>query len=192
MNRIETFLNQCAVRALCEDESVHTPPTPDEVRALLAYLVSHRVNPTIVGSVAVFHHLSASTKEFRPTVDLDVFVDRKLPAPPEGWTTDPEALGLDSWISPSGGYVDFMTAGHRFPGGEKYPSKISRAAGAPKEYPVADAETLLRMKLFSAREKDLSDSCALARHLGIPELAGLNKTQRENYELVKLIAAQTR
>jgi len=190
MNRIETFLNQCSVKALCEDGSVHTPPTPAEVRSLIAYLVSKGVKPVIVGSVAVFHHLSAaSVKDFRPTVDLDVFVD-KLPAPPEGWAKDPEAVGLSSWISPSGGYVDFMVGGHEFGTGVRYPRKVSTAAGSSKDYPVADAKELLKLKLNSMRDKDLQDAIRLARALKLPELTGLNSTQRENYEMVKLWVEQ--
>jgi hypothetical protein len=186
MNRIEAFLNQCSVKALCEDESVRTPPTPAEVRSLIAYLVSKGVNPVIVGSVAVFHHLTAaSVKDFRPTVDLDVFVNR-LPSPPAGWRKDPEAVGLDSWISPSGGYVDFMVGGHEFGTGLKYPRRVSAAVGSPADYPVADAQELLKLKLNSMRDKDLQDAVQLARALKLPALTGLNATQRENYELVKL------
>lgn len=186
MNRIETFLNQCAVKALCEDAAVHTPPTPAEVRQLIVYLVSKGVKPVIVGSVAVFHHLTAaSVKDFRPTVDLDVFVN-KLPAPPTGWRKDPEAIGLDSWISPSGGYVDFMVSGHEFGTGVKYPKKIGTAANSPVDYPVADVQELLKIKLNSMRDKDVQDAVQLARALNMPELGNLNQTQRENYNLVKL------
>src|SRR3954462_14926840 len=107
------YLNQCGVQALCEKSAAQTPPTANEVKLLISYLRGQGVNPVIVGSVRVFHHLRATTRDYRPTVDLDLFIDKPLPAPPEGWRKDPEA-GIDSWISPSGGYVDFLLRGHQF------------------------------------------------------------------------------
>jgi hypothetical protein len=178
------YLNQCRVRALCETDT-HTPPTAEEVRFLIAYLRSKGVKAVIVGSAAVFHHLRSNTRNFRPTVDVDIFVDKPLPALPDGWSKDPEALGVNSWISPSGGYVDFMQKSHEFPTGEKYPASVETQPDSDADYPVATALDLLKMKLNSAREKDLADAIALVRSLGkLPILNKLNRTQKDNWGLV--------
>jgi hypothetical protein len=186
VNTVSDYLNQCGVLALVERENVHTPPTAGEVKALIAYLRAKGIKPVIVGSVAVFHHLKTDTKKFRPTVDLDIFVDKKLPLPPSGWKRDPASPGLESWISPSGGYVDFMQKGHEFPSGERNPDSVETHLDSPQDYPVAAPIEMLKMKLNSMREKDLADAMALVRALGsVPDLKGLNQTQRENLGLVK-------
>lgn len=99
-------------------------------------------------------------------------------------------IGLISWISPSGGYVDFLVAGHRFPDNNINPMKIgvdvkSMEAGCP----IADVASLFQLKLNSFREKDLTDLVALARKVGIPREIyrfKLNKTQQDNLTLVDL------
>lgn len=188
--RVADYLAQCSIRALQEEEAgVHTPPTPDEARQLIDYLRGKGLKPAVVGSAAVFHHLAnTSVKDFRPTVDLDIHVDKKLPPILPGWRRDPEAIGIDSWISPTGGYVDFLAKGHRFVGGGATPSvKVSRSSTA--EYPVAEPEDVIRMKLNSMREKDVSDVVTLVKAMGDPtildRLGRLNRTQAENLVLVK-------
>jgi len=184
------FLAQCRVRSLTEDETVHVPPSKDEVRQLMVYLKSKGVKPAIIGSVGVLYHLGdVDTKKFRPTVDLDVWVNKNPPEPPEGWIRDPEAVGVVSWISPSGGYVDFLTSRHEFPGGMVAPSNIEmEPSTAASDYPVASWKSLMKLKLASYREKDLADLMSLVRKLGrVPsskELGGLNSTQKDNLNLI--------
>lgn len=185
---IFSYLRQCrVVNKLVERENVHVPPTPEEVQELMVYLQSQGVRPVIVGSVAVMHHLGpdATANNFRPTVDMDVWVS-KPPAPLAGWKRDLGAPGVISWISPSGGYVDFLISGQELPGGVKTPAKIEVDPATSKTLPVASAVQILKMKLNSMREKDLADAIALVRKLGaVPPLAGLNSTQRENLGLVQ-------
>lgn len=190
------YLTRCQSRnVLAEGETAtHVPPTAAEVRALLSYLRAAGVAPTIVGSVGVLHHLRNSSEEFRPTVDLDLFVPvsheilRRLP-PPKGWKVDRESIGVISWISPGGGYVDFLTSNYEFPGGERTPRAVATDPGSDPDYPVASPVELFRLKLNSMRTKDVSDLVSLARSLGkVPtdqELGRLNDTQRENLELVR-------
>lgn len=188
---IETYLAQCQVRnPLAESKTVHVPPTPDEVKFLIGFLRSQKLNPMIVGSVAILRHLGPQAASgFRPTVDLDVWVTR-VPEPPQGWRRDPESPGVISWIAPSGGYVDFLTPGHEYAGtGAKNPARLEPdPESAESDFPVAHWKSLLFMKLNSMREKDLADCVSLVRALKrVPspkELGKLNQTQRENLDLV--------
>lgn len=188
---VEVYLDQCQVRnTLVENQHVHVPPTPGETKALMAYLDDRNLEAAIVGSVGVLHYVK-DTGKFRPTVDLDVFVHtttlqlRRL-EPPAGWKVDLESPGVASWISPTGGYVDFMTAGHIFPGGSRTPDRVTVDKSSGK-YPVAVAADLFKLKLNSMREKDLSDMITLARALGgVPDdLGPLNQTQKENLDLAR-------
>lgn len=190
-NNIESYLNQCRVKnRLVESDDAHVPPTAEETKFLIKYLRDLGLKPAIVGSVGILRHLGSvdPKNDFRPTVDLDVWVT-KVPAPPKGWSRDHESIGVESWISPSGGYVDFMTPGHEFPGGTTNPKSIAYdPASAETDYPVAHWLDLLKMKLNSMRSKDLSDSIALIRKMkAIPstkELGKLTQTQKENLDLV--------
>jgi hypothetical protein len=191
---VEDYLNQCRVRnPLVEKEiSTHVPPTPEETKKLIAYLRSKDLKPAIVGSVGILRHLGDIDvkKSFRPTVDLDIWV-QSVPAPPPGWTVDPESPGVVSWISPTGGYVDFLTPGHEFAGSDvRNPDKIEiDSDSAMTDYPVGSWKSLLFLKLNSVRDKDLADAMALCRRFGrVPEyreLGHLNQTQRENLDLVR-------
>lgn len=188
---ISTYLRQCRVRnTLIESEGVHVPPTPEEVDSLLGYLRDKGVNPAVVGGVGLLHHLGPeNAKSFRPTVDIDLWVN-KVPKPPSGWRQDPEAVGVDSWISPSGGYVDFVTPSHEFEPGNKAPKKIEVDAGT--RFPVGSWKSLMWLKLQSFREKDLADVIALVRKLGrVPAenefgfFGKMTQTQRENLDMVR-------
>jgi hypothetical protein len=189
---LETYLGQCRVRhGIVEDTDTHVPPTRDEAEFLVRYLRSHGSKPMIVGSVGVLYHLgNVNTKKFRPTVDLDIWVT-KVPELPSGWRRDPEAIGLTSWISPSGGYVDFLIPGHEYPGGGRNPSRLDVSPEtADTRYPVASWKSLMVLKLATHREKDLSDLMSLVRKLGkVPteaELGKLNRIQRENLDLIRI------
>lgn len=193
----DRYLAQCRVKNnLAESADTHVPPTADEARGLIHYLQTKHVNAVIVGSVGVLHHLKDTPEEnaFRPTVDLDLFVRvsdtilRKV-GPPSGWRTDTQSIGVVSWISPTGGYVDFLTAGHVFPSGEKVPAHISADPTSDETFPVAHALELFRLKLASMRAKDLTDLLTLAkarRDVPTPaELGHLNDMQRENLDLIR-------
>jgi len=187
--RIDDYILQCGVRSLCESESSDTPPTPQEVAELLAYLRKFKLNPVIVGGVAVFHHLkSAKSSDFRPTVDIDVHVTRPLPPPPSGWS-DNNHEGIDSWKSPSGGNVDFIIGGQVLSGTYRTLKSVKVAPDSPQEYPVAALDDLLRMKLGTFREKDQRDLISLAHAYEFPELSGLTRNQKEDYDFFKGYAA---
>ena len=189
-NQIRKYLAQCRVRNAAEDVDTHVPPTSEEVEELIVYLREHGINPAIVGSTALLKHLGDDIdigKDFRPTADLDIFVNKPPPKQlPEGWHRDPEAVGLISWISPSGGYVDFLQGGHEYPGGRKNPSSVSIDTSI-SEFPVADVASVFKLKLNSERQKDLLDLVALARRTGVPPssaLGKLNAQQRENLQMI--------
>lgn len=195
---VAAYLNQCRVKNdLVEHETgTHVPPSSAETKELLSYLETLGVDAVVIGSVGVLHYVK-DPKAFRPTVDLDLFVPmsqaqlQKIKLPP-GWTQDPESPGVTSWISPSGGYVDFMTAGHVFPSGEKTPSQVASQRGGITGKVAVPLE-LFRLKLNSMRNKDLSDAMTLAQDTGhLPtekELSSggyrLTQTQRENLELLQ-------
>ena len=189
---VEAYLRQCRVRNTLVESDTHVPPTPEETKMLMDYLSDLGLKPAIVGSVGILHHLGPDidpANDFRPTVDLDVWVPR-VPPPPPGWSRDMESIGTHSWISPSGGYVDFIEAGHAFPDGYVNPSRIEYdQPSLSGPYPVAAALTILKMKLSSLRAKDLSDSIALVRKMGrVPsagELGKLTSTQKENMEMLQ-------
>lgn len=190
---LDSFVKQCRVaNSIAEDTDVSFPPTQPEIKELIAYLRGKNLDPKIVGSVGILHHMKGADikKKFRPTVDVDLFVNREPGNPPSGWRQDPEAVGVASWISPSGGHVDFMSPGHTFPGGEKFPRAVqTHEPTASSDYPVAHSNELIKLKLNSFRAKDLSDIMALVRHLGhVPteaELGKLTQTQRDNLGLVR-------
>ena len=195
MSRIADYLSQCQIPTcrLGESETkTTTPPSDEEVRELIAYLRKFGVNPVIVGSVGIFHHLTLAAHKFRPTVDLDVFTHRKVPAPPPGWTKIKDSIGVESWRSPSGGVVDFLEKGHEFPGGSKNPSKVEIDPKSPTDYPVAAVVELFKLKLNSMRSKDMTDAVALAKAVGgVPGDAAfgkLNRTQRENLNMLRIWA----
>jgi len=191
------YLAQCRVRnSLVEAADTQVPPTAGETANLLAYLKAHGLDAAIVGSVAVLHHLRGTPEAgaFRPTVDLDVFVRatfqrlRQLPVL-DGWRADPESLGVVSWISPTGGRVDFVTSGQEFSNSVgAMPRAVGVAANSPTGMPVAQVRDLFRLKLGSYRAKDLTDLLTLSRAQGRAptpaELGTLNPTQRENLGII--------
>lgn len=189
MGQIASYIAQCRVRSVVEaviGSESHVPPTPEEVEELVAYLRSFGLRPVIVGSAAAFFHFGGDADAFRPTVDIDIHVRRSLPEPLDGWRRDPEAPGVESWISPGGGYVDFLVAGEMLPNGITVPLTVQLDPSSPPGFPVATAADVILMKLNSTREKDLMDAIAMARRHGLPPKTRLNQQQRENYELVQL------
>lgn len=74
-------------------ETSHIPPNVQEVEDLIMYLRERGVEPIIVGSSAIAQHLKITeldirNRSFRLTKDLDVFVSKDLPTPPNGWRRD--------------------------------------------------------------------------------------------------------
>ena len=193
----DQYLDQCRVKnSLIESEDTHVPPTADEARYLIRYLKHQGVSAVIVGSIGILWHLHGTPEEsaFRPTHDLDLFVKvndeqlRKI-GPPTDWTPDSDSIGVTSWISPSSGYVDFLTAGHEFPTGEKVPTNITATPASAPSMPVAQVSDLFRLKLASMRTKDLTDLLSLAKAVGraptSKELGHLNDIQQENLEMIR-------
>lgn len=203
-NPVDVYLGICQGRfdSLVEQEtSTHVPPTAQETHDLINYLESKGVEAVIVGSVGVLHYVK-DPKGFRPTKDLDLFVSlthqqmRHLAPPPE-WHVDAESIGVVSWISPHGGYVDFMTANYEIKPGEWTPRKVDLNKDA-KNYPVATALSLFRLKLDTMRARDLADCVDLAKAVGVPTeeqlSAGghrLTATQVENLDYVRKLVART-
>lgn len=177
-------------------KDITVPPTGKEVEELVSYLKAQGLDPIIVGSVAVVGYLQLSNQElrkekFRRTGDIDFFVSKALPNPPLGWRRDQASIGVTSWISPSGGYVDFLVAGHRFPDNNQNPKEIGKDPESIKDgWPIADLTSIFLLKLNSYREKDILDLVALAQKAGIPESnlrkQRLNETQSNNLELIQL------
>ena len=162
------YLAQCRVRnSLAESADVHVPPTADEARQVISYLQKSGVDAAVIGSVGVLHHLRGTpeAETFRPTVDLDVFVKAPFQRlqhlrPPPSWRVDRESPGVVSWISPTGGYVDFLAAGQTFPSGERVPSQVQVHPGsaASSDLPIASVRDLFKLKLNSMRAKGLHDT----------------------------------
>lgn len=180
---------------------MHVPPTDKEVEELVVYLQEKGADPAIVGSAAVIKHLKHKDPNFKDdsfhlTKDIDIFVSSSLPNPPFGWRYDLKSPGVISWISPSGGYVDFLIAGHRFPNDLKNPKKIDKdPESVLMGCPIAALRSIFELKLNSDREKDLTDLLILARRIGIPndlQQQPLNQTQRENLNLVNLWVEHTK
>ena len=178
------------------NEGPHVPPTVIEIEQLMTFLQEKGLNPVIVGSMALIKHLKPTYQELnedaiRLTNDVDLFISQNnLPTPPPGWRRDLASAGVISWIAPSGGYVDFLIAGHSFPDNTRNPKKIGIDPESEKMgCPTADLASLYLLKLNSFREKDLFDILGLARKIGIPseiERMSLNSTQKDNLEIVKL------
>ena len=186
------YLAQCRVKHMSEQSSVHVPPTSQEVVDLFAYLKLRRIEAAIIGSTAVLHYLQ-DLDGFRPTTDLDIWVRSsqerlaKIPPPP-GWCRDTSAIGIVSWISPRGGYVDFISADYVFPGGEKVLASIKVDMSSPLGFPIATIVDIFKLKLNSFRPRDLTDLLALAKAGKTPsdeQLGTLNETQRNNLWMAK-------
>jgi hypothetical protein len=190
-DRISAYLAQCRVVSETEGAETHVPPSKGEVISLIRFLRDQKTRPLVIGGVGVLNYLKGVDPQrgFRPTSDLDLWVDKVPVELPKGWTKDPEAVGVHSWVSPSGGYVDFLTPGHQFPGGEKLTVKVDPdPVTVYTKFPIASWLSILKLKLCSVREKDLADCIALVRAMGkVPgpdELGKLNATQRDNLDLV--------
>jgi hypothetical protein len=141
---------------LTESADVTRPPTAEEFLALMGYLAEQGIEATLVGSAAVVHHLRNSPHGFRPTFDVDIHVNKQLPPLPAGWRKDQTAVGVNSWISPSGGIVDFLTPGHRFPSGEIVPRRVGRQTASDGNYAVAEINDLIRTSVQMPSESNPS------------------------------------
>lgn len=156
-------------------QSSHKPPSEKELLDLIAYLQDKGLDPIIVGSVAIVKHLKLSSStdhknQFRITQDIDLYVNTSLPDLPRGWRRDIQSLGIISWISPSGGYVDFLEYGHKFPGSGQISVHVQKDTDSESVgLPLADLSSIFRLKLQSDRERDFADLLLLARKLGIPK-----------------------
>lgn len=192
---LSKYLSQCQKRNPFVEEERYTniPPTSKELEQLISYLSEKDVDPVIIGSIAVIKHLKLTTEDihartFRPTQELDLLISKKLPDPPPGWHCNEEIREISSWISPTGGYVEFLMAQDMLPKNdkiEKDPESIAMGC------PVADLLTLFKLKLNSSREKDLADLMSLARRVGIPQEVDKhlwNDIQMKNLELLRLWA----
>ena len=186
MSDVSVYLTRCS--------QVHTfelgatvPPTVDEVRFLMNHLESANIRNGLCGSTAVYTYLTEALADFRPTLDIDVFTSREPGRPPEGWRINREAVGVTSWIAPSGGVVDFLVAGSMLPNGTTVPRNIKVVAYPDSEFRVVALDDLVRLKLNSTRDKDLQDVIRLARSCrSCLSVAKLNEQQRENLQLVQL------
>jgi len=179
------WLRQCQIKSFAETATGTVPPSRDEVVELISYLNKYKLDPTIVGSAAVLLHVK--DPNFRPTHDVDIHINKEaLPPLLPGWRVDKEATGTLSWISPSGGYVDFLYPSYQFPSGEAMVKIDKQKEG---ELPLADVASIFRMKLNSFRGRDFSDLAGIVRVIGhFPsekELGKLNETQKENLEFLK-------
>jgi hypothetical protein len=171
-DRIDEYLTVCRSQSVMEE--IHQfkpekPPSADELRALIAYLTKNGLRPVVAGSASAFHHLALAfgssgggkslANLWRPTKDVDLWVTgtKRLPVPPTGWSRDPEAVGTDSWISPSGGVVDFIIGGTPFPSGVTAQHDVTISGNSLPGIPVADIFWIIRSKLGTSRMKDLSD-----------------------------------
>lgn len=191
--KIDTYLKHC--RSDIEKGKQHIPPTTREIDNLISYLNEKDLNPIIVGSLAIVQHLNFSLQEleredFRPTEDIDIFVSSLPHAPPSGWRRDYQSIGVISWISPSGGYVDFLEAGQKFPDSQKNLTKVKKDPNSENMgLPTADLSSLFQLKLNSSRVKDIQDLIFLSERVGIPdeiEKKNLNELQKENLAFIRL------
>jgi hypothetical protein len=198
-------------------EPPQMPPNALEVANLIAYLRQKGLDPIIVGSVAMLLHLSkkrlqnnASAVEsvhdieiflevphepdyfenkYRLTKDVDFYISKNIPPPPSGWRKDRESIGVESWISPNDGFVDFLIKGQRFPHSLPTPQKIEKDPEFEKlGLPVASLQSLFALKLNSERVKDTEDLLNLAKQIGIPKFPenSLNPVQKENLNLIEI------
>lgn len=183
------YLDQSRVTTPAEDaKGVQLPPTQAEVKGLLEWLTARGLAPVLVGGAAVVAYLPAS-ETFRPTVDVDIYVAHAPTQLMPGWRKDPQAIGLPSWIAPSGGVVDFLVGGHEFPGGKRVPKDLQ--GGVVGGFPVADWRDLFYLKLGTGRPKDFSDLlslCGAIQQCPTSEQIGrrLSREQREDLNVIRM------
>ncbi len=188
------FLTESRIRNLFVEyeKLVKIPPTSQEIEELISVLQKSAVDPVIVGTLAVMKHLVVTTEDihahtFRPIQTVDLLVYKKPLQLPHGWEVNTESSPIISWISPSRGYVKFLKSE------DEFPANYSQTVGKDRESvemdcPVADVETLFKMKLNSRRERDLGDLMMLAKKVGIPadiEKKLWNTGQQQNLEFLQ-------
>ena len=198
---VRDYLDGCHTRAVFEAAHLTTPPSGVQTDELFAYLRKFKLNPVVVGSAALVHHMGddiggQKASDVRPTLDLDVYVSGPLPEPPPGWKRCTRSPGVSRWISPSGGVVDFLQGGHAFPDGAKAQKfgTVDVVLPGGVDYKVADQTGVWKYKLNTVRTKDLTDLALLGKARGVPsdkELGRLSADQRENLEHVRLLVSHS-
>lgn len=194
---VREYLDGCHTRAVFEAAHTTTPPSAEQTDVLMTHLRKHGLNPIVVGSAALAHHIGdiggKKVSDVRPTMDLDVFISGPLPEPPKGWRRCTRSPGTSRWVSPSGGVVDFLEAGQEYAGGAKNPTHLNTVdAVLPGgvDYRVADQLGVWKFKLGTMRAKDLTDLALLGKTRGVPDdkkFGRLNQDQRENLLHVKML-----
>lgn len=194
---LAAYLSECRAQNpfVKLEQKIPIPPTGKEIEALVSYLINSKVDPVIIGSIAVIKHLHITAEDikarsFRLTQKVELFVSQFPPNLLSGWQINKNSKVLTSWISPTGGTVDFLKIEDLFSESvesqyvvEKDPESVNMGC------PVADMQTLFLIKLNSDQERDLLDLLTLARRKNIPE--NLDKhlwtsTQRKNLDFIKL------
>lgn len=145
-------------------------------------------------SVAVVKHLNLTNEEihlrnFRPTYALDLLIFRKIPSPPPNWQVKMQTSDGVSWLSTTGGQINFLMAKDTFPEGFIKTNSIGRDPESVRVgCPIVDVKTLFIMKLNSSLEVDMSELMTLARKTKIPkeiEKELWTNRQKKNLEFIR-------
>lgn len=191
------YLSECRIRNpfIATEHVVHIPPSSEEIEELISYLLGKNTNPVIIGSIAVIKHLHVTKEDiiarrFRPTKKLELLVSQELLPLLTGWQLNKDSTKAVSWISPTGGIVDFFTLKDIFPEDIRDQNIIKKdAESVDMGCPIADVQTIFLIKLNSTEERDLLDLLMLVSRQGIPK--DLDKClwtarQKKNLEFIKL------
>lgn len=176
------------------EQLIKIPPTAGELEELISFLQKNYLNPVIMGTLAVMKHLVVTPSDiqnrtYRPIQTIDILVSKLPEQLLDGWQLDKDSSPRLCWMSPSQGYVKFFNFK------DEFPSELDKISEAGKDQesvlmncPVADVETLFRMKLNSRKEKDMLDLMMLTRKVDIPQDVDKklwNDVQRKNLEFLR-------
>ena len=176
------------------EQLIKIPPTADELEELIIFLQNKYLDPVIMGTLAVMKHLVVTpadikNRTYRPIQTIDLLVSKLPEQLLDGWQLDKDSSLKLCWISPSQGYVKFFNFKDEFPLElEKISTAVKDQESVLMNCPVADVETLFRMKLNSGKERDMLDLMMLTRKVNIPkdiELKLWNDVQRKKLEFLR-------
>ena len=201
MNKIQEFIDKYFALYIAEcrvhnpffdaEDEFNSPPTGEDLAAVMTYLKQRHADPLIIGSIAVIKHLLVTNEDirrriYRPTNRLEIIISGDLPPPPFGWSLKNNTKSPPTWVSPDGSRVDLFHGKDLFSEiCEKLLTLNQDAESARMECPVADVKTLFFIKLELFSPRDLYDLLLLARKLGIPKkLNDLLSTPRQRKNLM--------
>lgn len=197
-NHFSQYLSECRSQSpLLDSDNYHTfPPSEQEISSLIEFLLSKNLDPIIVGSIAVIRYLDLpkqNDQKYRLTSSLEILISSPLSSPLDSWKVKDSPSPIISWISPSGGKVDFFQVNDVFPISLTPYSVEKDKESVIAQCPIASPKSLLLLKLSSNEPRDMLDATLLIDEIGFPrdlEAYFWTSLQKENFQLIKALTKE--